>query len=77
MYVLHHADQPHLYAGLPDTPKISPLVEAWKGVGKYAGMAVIALTAPPLALCITYCRVLHRVSETDEENADRLAGDKS
>src|SRR6202521_4162967 len=45
MYVLHHADQPHIYAGLPDKPRISPLVEAWKGVGKYAGMAVIALTA--------------------------------
>ena len=28
MYVLHHADQPHLYAGLPDNPRISPLVEA-------------------------------------------------
>src|ERR1700756_4970767 len=45
MYVLHHADQPHIYAGLPDKPRISPLVEAWKGVAKYAGMAVIALTA--------------------------------
>jgi formate dehydrogenase iron-sulfur subunit len=29
MYVLHHADQPHIYAGLPDKPRISPLVEAW------------------------------------------------
>src|SRR5258707_1184363 len=45
MYVLHHADQPHLYAGLPDSPRISPLVEAWKGVGKYPGMAVIGPTA--------------------------------
>src|SRR6478672_7940062 len=45
MYVLHHADQPQLYAGLAQNPRISPLVEAWKGVGKYAGLAVIALTA--------------------------------
>ena len=40
MYVLHHADQPQLYAGLPNDPRISPLVEAWKGVTKYAGLAV-------------------------------------
>ena len=31
MYVLHHADRPSLYAGLPDNPKISALVEVWKG----------------------------------------------
>src|SRR6201990_3109657 len=45
MYVLHHADQPHIYAGLPDDPRISPLVEAWKGAGKYAGLALIGFTA--------------------------------
>jgi len=76
MYVLHHADQPHLYAGLPDTPKISPLVEAWKGVGKYAGMAVIALTAAA-GVVHHILQGANRVSETDEENADRLAGEKS
>jgi formate dehydrogenase iron-sulfur subunit len=32
MYVLHHADTPKLYAGLPDAPAISPLVGLWKGV---------------------------------------------
>ena len=32
MYVLHHADKPELYAGLPKDPRISPVVEAWKGV---------------------------------------------
>ena len=76
MYVLHHADQPHLYAGLPDTPKISPLVEAWKGVGKYAGMAVIALTAAA-GVVHHILQGANRVSETDEENADHLAGEKS
>src|SRR6202045_3190317 len=30
MYVLHHADQPQLYSGLPDEPKISPTVRLWK-----------------------------------------------
>ena len=32
MYVLHHADTPSIYAGLPDNPHISRLVQAWKGV---------------------------------------------
>jgi formate dehydrogenase iron-sulfur subunit len=76
MYVLHHADEPHLYAGLPDTPRISPVVEAWKGVGKYAGMAVIALTAAA-GVVHHILQGANRVSETDEENADRLAGGKS
>ena len=31
MYVLQHADQPELYAGLPKNPRISPLVEALEG----------------------------------------------
>ena len=34
MYVLHHADQPTLYSGLPAAPAISPLVSLWKGVAK-------------------------------------------
>ena len=42
MYVLHHADQPSLYAGLPDKPHISRFVQLWKGAMKpfaLAGMA--------------------------------------
>lgn len=31
MYVLHHADQPALYHKLPKDPKISAVVEGWKG----------------------------------------------
>lgn len=34
MYVLHHADQPQLYHGLPKDPTISPMVSFWKGVTK-------------------------------------------
>ena len=30
MYVLHHADQPTLYAGLPEKPRISPTVTLWR-----------------------------------------------
>lgn len=46
MYVLHHADQPQLYSGLPAKPRISPLVALWKGVTKplaTAGLALVAL----------------------------------
>ena len=45
MYVLHHADRPSLYAGLPDNPKISALVEVWKGVLKPLAVAGVALAA--------------------------------
>ena len=31
MYVLHHADKPQIYAGLAQNPRISPIVELWKG----------------------------------------------
>ncbi len=76
MYVLHHADKPELYAGLPNDPKISPVVEAWKGVSKYAGMAVLGLTAA--AGFVHYIlQGPNRVSDEDEENADRLAGGNS
>ncbi len=34
MYVLHHADKPQLYHGLPKDPSISPMVSLWKGVTK-------------------------------------------
>ncbi|HTG22452.1 MAG TPA: formate dehydrogenase N subunit beta transmembrane domain-containing protein, partial [Reyranella sp.] len=45
MYVLHHADRPSLYAGLPDAPRISPFVEVWKGILKPLALAGIAFTA--------------------------------
>ena len=45
MYVLHHADKPEIYAGLPADPRISPVVEAWKGVTKFVGLAAIGAFA--------------------------------
>ena len=73
MYVLHHADRPSLYAGLADNPRISPLVEVWKGTAKYAGLAILGLSV--------VAGVLHhlviganRVSAHDEESAEKLAG---
>ncbi len=45
MYVLHHADKPSLYAGLPDKPKIDEAVVLWKGMFKPFSLAAIALAA--------------------------------
>ena len=73
MYVLHHADQPQIYAGLPKDPKISPIVEIWKGLFKYAGLAAIGGLA---AISILHQLVAgaNRVSHEDEEKAKKLAG---
>ena len=45
MYVLHHADKPSLYAGLPDAPTISPMVSLWKGVSKPLAMFALGAAA--------------------------------
>ena len=76
MYVLHHADQPELYAGLAKDPRISPLVELWKGAGKYAGLAAIAAFA---AVGFVHHLVTgaNRVSREDEEKAKQLAEGQS
>lgn len=55
MYVLHHADTPKLYAGLPDQPVISPLVGLWKGISK--PLALLAVGAAVLAGFFHYVRV--------------------
>ena len=75
MYVLHHADQPQLYAGLANNPRISPLVEAWKGVGKYAGLAAIWLTAFAGAMHYAF-KGPNKVSAEDEAKAVELAEGK-
>jgi formate dehydrogenase iron-sulfur subunit len=70
MYVLHHADQPALYSGLPAAPRISPVVRLWKGATKPLALGVIALTA--LAGFFNY--VVSGPKETepeDEEAAER------
>ncbi|CAK7031585.1 Formate dehydrogenase-O iron-sulfur subunit [Saezia sanguinis] len=45
MYVLHHADKPSLYHGLPDQPKIDPMVSLWKGVTKPLALGVMGMAA--------------------------------
>jgi formate dehydrogenase iron-sulfur subunit len=72
MYVLHHADQPQIYAGLPANPTISPLIDAWKGAGKYVGLGLIGFTA---AAGLIHSLIFgpYRVSREDEEKANKLA----
>jgi formate dehydrogenase iron-sulfur subunit len=70
MYVLQHADRPELYAGLPKDPKISPLVEAWKGVAKPVALLGLGLTA--LFGFLHYVTAgPNEVEETDEEQAKK------
>ncbi len=73
MYVLHHADKPEIYSNLAKDPKISPIVEVWKGVTKYVGMATIGAFA---AIGFLHHMISgpNRVSAEDEENAQRLTG---
>ena len=76
MYVLHHADQPQLYAGLAVNPRISPIVEWWKGLGKYAGLAAMGLA---VASGFIHHLVVgaNRASRQDEDNARKLTEDRN
>ena len=73
MYVLHHADRPSLYAGLPDNPHISPIVGIWKGVLKPISLAAIAF-AGAFGLMHYVTKGPNRVSENDERKAAELDG---
>jgi formate dehydrogenase iron-sulfur subunit len=73
MYVLKHADRPEIYANLPKDPKISGLVEAWKGWPKPVALAGIGLTA--LIGLFHYVRTgPNKVGEEDEEKGNRVLG---
>jgi formate dehydrogenase iron-sulfur subunit len=72
MYVLHHADRPTLYHGLPKNPKISAMVAVWKGLAKPLALAGIAFAA--VAGFFHYTRVgPNEVSEADEAEAQHEA----
>jgi len=73
MYVLHHADKPEIYANLPRDPRISPIVELWKGLTKYAGLTAMGAFVA-VGVLHHFLSGPNRVSRQDEENAERLAG---
>lgn len=50
MYVLHHADKPGLYHGLPENPAISQTVKFWKGMWKPLAAVGFATTFAALFL---------------------------
>ncbi|MBG6245479.1 formate dehydrogenase subunit beta [Candidatus Symbiopectobacterium sp. 'North America'] len=67
MYVLHHADRPQLYHGLPDNPAISPTVTFWKEIWK--PLAAIGFAATFAASVFHYVGVgPNRVEEEDDED---------
>ena len=76
MYVLHHADQPGIYANLPTDPHISRVVEFWKGTTKYVGLAAMAAFAA-FGLVHHVVTGANRVSSEDEDNAKKLTGGKA
>jgi formate dehydrogenase iron-sulfur subunit len=68
MYVLHHADKPALYSGLPKDPSISPLVGLWKGVSK--PLAILALAGITLGSLFHY--VTKGPNEVSKEIEDEI-----
>ena len=71
IYVLHHADKPSLYAGLPDDPRISPVVQGWKGGAKKVGLAAIGLAAAGAVLHGLFAKA-NKVSALEEHEAEAL-----
>jgi formate dehydrogenase iron-sulfur subunit len=75
MYVLHHADQPGLYSGLPDKPHISHTVRLWKGVTK--PLALFAIFATAAAGFLHYVGVGPNETDEGDEEAARRASEKA
>ncbi|MBA8886584.1 formate dehydrogenase iron-sulfur subunit [Dokdonella fugitiva] len=69
MYVLHHADQPQLYANLPAEPKISAMVGLWKGMSK--PLALLAIAATAFAGFLHYIGIGPNEVDEDDEAAAR------
>ena len=70
LYVLHHADRPQLYNGLPADPGISPLVSLWKGAAK--PLASLALGAVALGSLFHYVmKGPNEVSKETERDVEK------
>jgi formate dehydrogenase iron-sulfur subunit len=65
MYVLHHADKPSLYHGLPDNPHISTTVKLWKSMLK--PIAAFGIAAAAFAGWLHYITIGPNRSDDDEE----------
>ncbi len=71
MYVLHHADKPELYHGLPNNPAISTTVKLWKGLLK--PLATIGIAAATLTGFFHYITV--GPSKAEEEGSEVIGKD--
>ncbi|SPJ16318.1 formate dehydrogenase O, iron-sulfur subunit [Burkholderiales bacterium] len=70
MYVLHHADQPELYNGLPRNPHISPMVSLWKGFAK--PLATLGLAAVAIGSLLHYVtKGPNEVSKETEKEVEK------
>ncbi|WP_380182521.1 formate dehydrogenase subunit beta [Kalamiella sp. sgz302252] len=70
MYVLHHADEPQLYHGLPENPCISPAVTFWKGIWK--PLAAIGFAATFAVSLFHYVGVgPNRVEEEEQDSEEQ------
>lgn len=68
MYVLHHADQPSLYAGLPENPMIAATVNLWKGLLK--PLATVGIAAAGLFGFFHYITVGPNRADDEEKAHD-------
>lgn len=66
MYVLHHADKPNLYHGLPENPEISATVKFWKGIWK--PLAAVGFAATFAASIFHYVGVGPNRAEEEDDN---------
>ena len=74
MYVLHHADKPELYSGLPKDPKVDLTVTLWKDVLK--PVAAVAMGGLALAEIAHYLAVGPNVEEDVEDHHHEFEEDK-
>ena len=72
IYVLHHADKPEIYNGLPKDPSISAMVSLWKDGAK--PLASLALGLGVLGAVIHY--VTKGANEVSEEIEKEFRDDK-
>lgn len=72
MYVLHHADRPGLYHGLPENPAISETVKFWKGIWK--PLAAIGFAATFAASVFHYVGVGPNRAEPEDEGEGETHG---
>ena len=75
MYVLHHADKPELYSGLPKNPSIDPSVTLWKDVLK--PVAAVSMGGLALAEIAHYLTVGPNVEEDVEDHHHEFEEEKS